>query len=69
MISSKWDTGTGEVLVRCDAQTAHELVKMLIYNEARLVYNEARLPAELRKLRDALRHTLLTSNGRDKPHA
>ncbi len=29
MVSSKWDTATGEVLIRCDAQTAHELVKLL----------------------------------------
>lgn len=52
MISSKWDTATGEVVVRCDAQTAHELVKLLDREAGRV--------PELVKARDALRHTTLT---------
>lgn len=30
MVRSNWDTATGEVRVLMDAQTAHELVKLLL---------------------------------------
>ena len=50
MTSTRWDTSSGELLVRCDAQTAHELQVFLSRHE---------LPCkELQALKDSLEHTL-----------
>ena len=50
MTTSKWDTATGEVLIRTDAQTAHELVKLLQRESVK----------ELVALRQAVAHTINT---------
>jgi hypothetical protein len=59
MVTSKWDTVTGEVLIRCDAQTAHEVVKVLGRDAP---------CKELVALREAVKHTLRTP-GEGKQHA
>lgn len=58
MVTSKWDTATGEVVIRCDAQTAHEVVKLL----------ERESVKELVALREAVKHTIRTP-GEGKQHA
>jgi hypothetical protein len=49
MVRSNWETATGEVRVLMDAQTAHELYKLL-QREASCV--------ELFALRNAIGHTI-----------
>lgn len=50
MTSTKWDSATGEMLIRCDAQTAHEVLVVL--------QRRNDLPKELVALRDSIAHTI-----------
>lgn len=61
MVRSNWETSTGEVRVLMDAQTAHELVKLL----ARVKAREIR---ELDALERAVAHTLLHPDTREGTH-
>lgn len=57
MVTSKWDPATGEVVVRCDAQTAHEVVKALARVSA---------PAkEVQVFGRAVGHTIMSPRGEE----
>lgn len=61
MVTTRWDTVTGEVVARMDVSTVQELVKLLV-----------RVPVgngPLWKLREALGNTLLHSIQGGKPDA
>lgn len=58
MVRSTWETATGEVRVLMDAQTAHELVKLLQREETKTFIGGP--SRELVALREAVSHTLHT---------
>ena len=58
MVRSNWESATGEVRVLMDAQTAHELVKLLQREDTRTFLGG--LGRELLALREAVARTLHT---------